>query len=231
MAGGEEEMTQATSTPRVRKRKSDSAPGEGLAKLLHEHFQKSYDREIEDNETLWRSLPLFAALLGFAGTIVSFLANGSPGPERGWLAYTVYALIGIAALSFLNAIRHLTVLIWPRIYRYLPKDDSLKSYAAELLAYHEGRGLAAAEADRAAEKDLRDHLVNELAEAAAHNQQINRRRADARAQTLTAVFVGLIFSFLASGTILVDEKLAAAGRRIEVEHGARAEPAGSKAAE
>jgi predicted NBD/HSP70 family sugar kinase len=97
-------------------------------------------------------------------------------------------------------------MIWPKVYRYLPTDESTRVYADNLLAYHERQGLSAADADAAAARDLRRFLVEQLAAAASHNQSINQSKANARVQALAYLFFGLISSFAASATIVIGAK-------------------------
>jgi hypothetical protein len=177
-----------------------------LAALLHDHVQKGYDREIEDNESMWRSLPLFAVLMGFAGASLNFLATSAPAPDRRWWAFVVYTLIVIDVGFYGWGIRHLFTIIRPRKHRYIANDRTVRSFALDLLRFHAATGAAEAQADAAAARETREYLIKELAEASTHIQTLNQRKAYARAQALFWLGIGFIFWFAVSSAIIVDEK-------------------------
>lgn len=185
----------------------DPDPEFSLDELLLEHVQKGYDREINDHDAIWRSLPLFAVLFGFAGAMLLFLATKAPTPTEGLRAYIVYALIVVCLMIFGNSVRYAAVLIWPRVHRYLPSDVEVQDYGHGLLDFHRQTGLDEVQANVAAQRDLRTYLIGQLAGASAQNRAINQKKGHARVQSLFYLFLGFLFSFLVAASILVDEKI------------------------
>jgi hypothetical protein len=196
--------------PAARKKVEEDCRGEPeLLRLLHEHAQRGYDREIEESESIWRTLPLFAGWSGFAGTSLKFLARAASQAERGAWAYATYALRGVIPIVFGLAVRHLWGVIAPRFHRYLPSDAVTSDYAEKLLQFYRDSGADVHGAEEATVRDVRRYIVNQLAGASAHNQALNQEKAYSRGQTLFYLFVGFIFSFAVSASILIDEKFVA----------------------
>jgi hypothetical protein len=178
-----------------------------LPKLLHQHVQEGYERELEDNESIWRSLPLFAVLISLAGASLNFLAAAAPTPERGAWAWIVYGLIvGDVALYGWGA-RHLMITVLPRRHRYIANDSTVRGFGLDLLNFHRGAGLDESSADAAAAADLERYLTEELAAASSEIQVLNHKKAYARAQALFWLSLGFIFWFFASTAIIVEQRL------------------------
>ena len=186
---------------------ADEAQAGTLSELLHEHVQKGYERELDDNESMWRSLPLFALLMSFAGASLNFLATKAPAADRGTWAYIVYGLVIVNAAVFGVAVYHLWAIIRPQSHRYIANDLSVRNFALEMTEFYRVSGSPEAKADAAAAEDVRDYLIRELAEASSQIQSLNQKKAKARARALVWLGTGFLFWFFASTAILVDERI------------------------
>lgn len=173
-----------------------------LPSLLHEHVQKGYEREIDDNESIWRSLPLFAVLAGLAGTFVNFLVGKAPSFQSGWWSWLVWTLIVSNVVIYGWGIRYLAPIVRRRFHRYIASDEEVRKFSADLVAYHLAIGLGEAEADANAARETRDYLIGELALASSQIQKLNQIKSSARAQALFWLFAGFIFSIAISILII-----------------------------
>jgi hypothetical protein len=162
--------------------------------LLHDHVQRGYERELEDHESIWRSLPLFAVLAGLAGTFVNFLVGKAPPIQLDWWPAVVWALIVSNVGVYGWGIRYLVPIVRRRFHRYIADDDQVREFSNGLVEYHLARGLTQAEADAAAALETRDYLIAELAKSSSQIQKLNQIKASSRAQALFWLFVGFIFS-------------------------------------
>jgi hypothetical protein len=177
-------------------------PARELPSLLHEHVQKGYEREINDNESIWRSLPLFAVLAGLAGTFVNFLVGRAPAFQSGWWSWGVWTLIISNVVIYGWGIRYLAPIVRRRFHRYIANDEQVRKFGTDLAAYYLALGLSEAEADAKAARETRDYMIAELAQASSQIQKLNHLKASARAQALFWLFAGFIFSILISIVII-----------------------------
>ncbi|HEX8379518.1 MAG TPA: hypothetical protein VF619_03085 [Allosphingosinicella sp.] len=173
-----------------------------LPSLLHDHVQKGYDREIDDNESIWRSLPLFAVLAGLAGTFVNFLVGKAPPLEREPWSWVVWTLIISNVVIYGIGIRYLTPIVRRRFHRYIANDEEVRKFSTGLVDYYLAVGLSEVEADAKAVRETQDYLIAELAQASSQIQKLNRIKASARAQALFWLFAGFIFSIAISVLII-----------------------------
>jgi hypothetical protein len=178
-----------------------------LAEFLHAHSQAGYDREIEANESIWRTLPLFAVLFGFAGTLLSFIATRAPEPDKGAWAYATYVLLLATTFVFGVALRFMWDVMKPRLHRYLPDDMKVREHASALTKFYLESGLSDGEAQRATRRDIHSYITEEFAAASAENQKHNQAKTYARGQTLFYLFVGFILSIVTSATILLESRM------------------------
>jgi hypothetical protein len=173
-----------------------------LSPLLHDHAQKGYEREIDDNESIWRSLPLFAVLAGLAGTFVNFLVGKAPPFYSGWWSWFVWTLIISNVVIYGWGIRYLVPIVRRRFHRYIANDEEVRKFGTDLMAYHLAVGLCEAEADAKAARETRNYIIAELAQASSQIQKLNHIKASARAQALFWLFTGFIFSIAISMLII-----------------------------
>ncbi len=161
--------------------------------------------------SIWRSLPLFAVLIGFAGASLNFLAAAAPTPDRGAWAWVIYLLILLNVGFYGWGVRHLMTTVLPRRHRYIANDRTVRKFGLDLLNFHLAAGLSEQQADLGAAADVKRYLIDELAEASSEIQALNRTKAYARAQALFWLSLGFIFWFLVSSAILIEQKFIGSG--------------------
>ncbi len=138
-------------------------------------FTDSFKREVDADESVWRSLPFFAAVLGLALAVLPSIYRTLADLEAlGWkiAAYGLFAMalpaFGIAGFWFWQIVRL-------RQYRYPPYDDELLAYSEELQRFYDGKTLSPTKRDEAVREDLRQLVLRELAGATANNRRNNSR--------------------------------------------------------
>jgi len=168
-------------------------------------FADSFKREVEADESVWRSLPFFAAVLGLALAILPSIYRALVVVDRlGWKV-AAYSLFAMALLDFGLAGYWFWQIVRLRQYRYPPYDDELLAYAQQLQAFYEDGDLTSVERDEAVREDVRQPVLRELAGATANNRRNNAAKANARSRVLLFVVVGFLLAFLCEATILSEQ--------------------------
>ena len=159
----------------------------------------SYRRVIDQEETVWRSLPFFAAVLALElNALFIALAHLSPAGTWRWVEATLLVLDAITMLATLGVV---TASIFPTPFDYVAGATDLLKYATDLDSY----ATTTPGFDAAAE--LRANLADQQALAIDHNWHINQRRVGWRslagilamlsiALTILLAFVELISNIL-----------------------------------
>lgn len=99
----------------------------------------SFDRFNDLDESVWRSLPFFAAIFGLAATLVSTTL-----PSLRAFDWSLYSLLGhgllvLSVASFGWAFRWFTIITRPRSFEYPADERELREYAGLLAAFHESQ--------------------------------------------------------------------------------------------
>jgi len=139
-----------------------------------DHIEKTladaYRKEIDQEENIWRSLPFFAATLALELAAILQISGHLPpaGTATWWISIGSIAVAGVASLT---ALGFLAGSIYPARFAYLA------SRGAEPI-------------DALAE--LKEFLAHQYADAAHHNNRINRRRGLWRSIAGLATLVGIL---------------------------------------
>jgi hypothetical protein len=178
-------------------------------KLLTGLAEKSYDRQNDESESLWRTLPLFPVTFGFAVALLGYAFVSAPSHLDRVFAWAVYVLISLSTLVFLPAFRWLWEMVKPKTFRYLPSDLEILGYANSLRDYHRASASDQAEVDSQVAADLSSYLLREWAAAATHNQRHNERRSYARGRTIFYLLICIALALSTNVLILVGNKFGA----------------------
>lgn len=176
-------------------------------RLLMDFVEKSYERENEESESIWRTLPLFPVSFGFAVALLGYAIISAPAHFDCAYSLTINGLIILSALPFLPAFRWLWKMIRPRTYRYLPNDLEVLTYANSLRDYHRITAADEAELDQLVAKDLKSYFLTEWGEAASQNQANNQARSHARGRTAFYLMTCIALALLTNALILVGDKV------------------------
>ena len=160
------------------------------------------------SEGLKRTLPFFATAIGITGTLLGY--DGSQLPRPSWqpLAVLLYAFfftaIGCLSVSFawlFNAVRQ-------RTYRYPPSETDLHRLATEFRDYQRELGLNDEALEAAVLREMRSVMVDEYAQSASFNRELNRAKLLSRSQAIFYLMVGLAICFVYGSLAFAEQKLA-----------------------
>jgi len=174
--------------------------------FLGELHLKSYEREIDESESIWRSLPLFTVSFGFAAALLNYLAAFARFEFQIWPVLTLLLLL-LPATAFGWAFRWFWDVIRIRTFRYVPSDIRVRKYADEMTGFYQLIGGTDKQIAHNVLKALKDFYYGELAEAASQNQKNNQSKAKARSLVAFWLTTGFALAFLSTAIILAHEKI------------------------
>lgn len=177
--------------------------GLDVAEHLRDAAQATFDRYSELDESVWRSLPFFAAGFGLSATLMQILF-----PHLPPLAFTAgsivsHVILTLSLVSFVWSFRWFWQVTLGRSYEYPSDDSELRLYAAGLSDFHASNGLAGEKLDAKVKLELVKLEGVQLAEAARANGQQTRERLKARSQCLRFLTVGFALALANSALIFV----------------------------
>lgn len=179
-------------------------PDEYLEKLAFE----SYKREVDQDESIWRSMPFLATSIALVVTVIGYSAQRMAALIARWPEALVYGLLAGAAAAFVASFGYMLWMVRQRLYRYPPTDLEFAQYAEQLREYHLAEGVMPAELNAAVVADLRQFARCEFGAAAAHNRANNLARQAARTRSFLGMLVGLALALAASVVIFFSERYA-----------------------
>jgi hypothetical protein len=189
--------------------------------ILYDFSEKSYERELQEGETIWRTMPLFPISFGFAVALIGYAWVSAPEPTNDLATWMIYLPISAPALLFFPAFRWLWKMVGLRTFRYLPDDLSILAYAQSLRDYYTITLGDATKVEEAVAFDLKAYLFGEWAAAASHNQAHNQERSYARGRTVFYLMACIALALLTNALILVGNKF---GFQEAKEHAAQSAP-------
>lgn len=199
MGGGSEEYRSSEPTAGPGEAVPLPQLGSDTIKCLSDIAEDAYDRQDELNESIWRSLPFFAASLALAVTLLGRAGTRVPPIEPEPFSIASNIVLGLSALSFAWAFRWLWSVLSSRDYQYPSDYQDVRGYAEQTQAYHLTTEEEAT-VDAKVVDDLRLFRANQLGEAAQVNLRNNAVRLKARSQLLLFMMIGFL---LAIGTEVI----------------------------
>lgn len=168
---------------------------------------ESFKRQLELDESVWRSLPFFAATFAFVAAITGKAAFDAPIAAFTSFSIVANATFVLAILSLAWALRWFWPVLRPREYE-IPADDArVRTFAEETTAYHRQLGLAGAELDGRVVDDLRLFMIGQYGAAARTNLGHNASRLKARSKVLLFMLAAFVLAFLCEATIFIHGEL------------------------
>lgn len=168
--------------------------------LLRTLALEAYRREVEQEESIWRSLPFFATALAFAVNAIGYAVVHLPVSAEGWLRWVALGGIALAAISLGVSFHALVRMVWAREYKTPPDDAAVAAYVDGVRAFHRDQGLDEVAADAKALAALTSFVAHEYGAVATWNRARNARRRQARTQSLVYLLAGLV---IALATVVV----------------------------
>lgn len=183
---------------------------------LERVFSEGLKREIDSDESVWRTLPFFATAIGIAGTLLGY--DGSRLPSFSWalLPLLLYTLLGAGILCLGISFAWLFNAVRQREYRYPPSEVDLHTLAQGYRNYNIALGRSGEDLEARIVQDMRSIMVDEYAQSASTNREQNRRKLFSRSQAIFFLMVGLAICFAYGSLAFVGQKL---GERPEADKG------------
>ena len=193
--------------------------GSETSKYLHDLASESFKRQTELDESIWRSLPFFAAIFAFVATVIGRASVDVPRWELGLYSILANVLLIAAAASMAWGLRWFWTVLRPRDYEFPAPDAGVRSYAEEMVAYYASGGLKGDALDAAVTKALRLSLAEQYGAGAAANLAHNAEKLQARSKVLLFVLVSFGFAFACEATIFVRNQLQSLQQKRGVDNG------------
>ncbi|WP_010183179.1 hypothetical protein [Sphingomonas sp. PAMC 26605] len=185
--------------------------GPDTIKYLGDLAAESFKRQSELDESVWRSLPFFAAIFAFVATIVGKSAVDAPAWNGTYYTAATITLLSAATLSMAWTLRWFWVVLRPREYEYPAPDFAIRDYAEQITEYHAESGVPPGDLDAKTLTDVRLFMIDQYGSAAATNLTHNAAKLKARTKVLLFMLLGFVLAFACEATIFVHTHIAGAG--------------------
>jgi hypothetical protein len=167
----------------------------------------SFKREVDLDESVWRTLPFFVAAFGLAITLLSYISEATRRLSSLWGSILTYLLFAASVAAFAWAFRWFWSVVRPLEYQYPPSDEDLLAYSDELTTYHQQVGLAGGALDEAVANDMTVFITRQLAAASGKNRTNNAIRVLARSQAILFLMIAFGLAILSEAIIFVDSRI------------------------
>lgn len=174
-----------------------------MDEYLEKLFADAYKRELEQEESIVRSLPFIAALAGVALLALREFAGVIPAFDGSWRAFAVHGLLVGIGLTFAYVVFHLFLAVGRRGYQYTKDEVAIRRTADELLDFYQSEGLPAEEAERYARQELRAAMIEQWASCASNNRRQNAKRQVASGRAFNGLIAALALALLFIGTTYI----------------------------
>ncbi len=190
-----------------------------LSDYVEEYVKDGFKRQLEQEENIVRSLPFFATALTLLGAVA-----GSFGPSLGKpdptcvSSMVVWLLTAGTVILVMLVIIGLVRAVWPRRYLYptaevvfaryaRQRQDEFSRLATSAETDPVGSVLSPEQVEEAVLDDLRERVIREYSEAAAHNRTINLLRQRGRSLALTSLVLAIAMALVASSAIYTRDRM------------------------
>ena len=165
---------------------------------------ESFKRQVDLDESVWRSLPFIAATFAFVAAIVGRAASDAP--PFAWHPLSLASNITLlgAVLSLAWTLRWFYVVLRGREYQYPADDAQVRRYAEEMTSYHSALGLEGDDLDAKVVAEMRLFMIDQYGSAARTNRRLNVVRFEARGKVLLFILIGFVLAFVCEALIFVN---------------------------
>lgn len=179
------------------------AIGPDTLKYMSELANDSFKRQLELDESVWRSLPFFAATFAFIAAVAGRAATDTPPLSWSTLSLVSHAFLVLAFGSLAWALRWFVPILRKRDYEYPSSDAEVNAYAKEMNAYHAALGKEGDDLDAEVLEELRHFMIDQHGSAARTNFLLNGTRMAARSKALLFMLTSFVLAFLCEATIFI----------------------------
>jgi len=185
-----------------------SAPmGVSTIKYVADLANDSFKRQVELDESVWRSLPFFAATFAFVAAVTGKAALDAPTFSGSAFSIIANAFFTLAIGSLAWALRWFWTVLRTREYEIPADDAAVRLYAEQMTTYHHQLGLSGTDLDDKVVEELRLFMIEQYGSAARTNFTHNTARLTARSRVLLFMLAGFVLAFLCEATIFIHRDL------------------------
>ena len=172
------------------------------AKDSHEYleglFERAFEREIEQEERIFDSLPFMVAAIAITANLLNFIFGKLPTFHSSIYCVSIYTLASVDAVMLAICLIYLGIGVWPKTYRLPPKETETLSWFLDLNEYYRLKRVRGQALKDAVALDLHRRSLTEFAEAAVHNRALNANRVLARSRSINLLVwqFGLAFGIV-----------------------------------
>lgn len=170
-------------------------------------LKDTFNRELDVDENVARTLPFFAAAFAFAGPMFTYIIAEMPPFDASLLGIFLRILLLAAAVSACIVLGNLFRAVRRRDYKIPPSEPELLEYAEGLASAYQAAGLTPKFVQLRAKEKLRELMTRHYAEDTAHNRLVNASKLKARAEGFTWLVIMLGIAFLMIGIMFVADEV------------------------
>jgi hypothetical protein len=169
-------------------------------------FERSFEREVVQEERVFNSLSFFVAALALTVNVLGYIAAKMPVFRLSFYSLTTYGLMVLAALLMVGVMWSLFDGVRQRVYRIPPKETDTLEWATSLRDYYLQSGLRDQSLDDAVVTDVRRAMLSEFARSVVHNRAQNTARTQARATGISLMVLQLALAFFLVAIISIHDR-------------------------
>jgi hypothetical protein len=177
--------------------------GDETVKYVAELANDSFKRQVDLDESVWRSLPFFAATFAFVATITGRATSDVPALTTTWFSFITNGLLILSIGCLGWTLRWFWVVLRRREYEYPADDSEVRQYAEDMTAYHAALGQTGLELDTKVVEEMRLFMIDQYGSAARTNLRLNATRLEARSKVLLFILIGFVLAFGCEATIFI----------------------------
>ena len=171
---------------------------------------ESFKRQLELDESVWRSLPFFSAVFAFVAAVVGKSAVDLPPWGESHSGKAAFLMLVFAVGSLAWSLRWFWVVLRPREYEYPSPDREILEYAKGIWQFHLGSGVSdTSKLDEKTLAEVRLLMIDQYGSAAATNREHNAVKLKARLQVLLFIMLAFALAFACQATMFINTHVGA----------------------
>jgi hypothetical protein len=178
-------------------------PSEHLEKV----FSDAYKREIDQDESVWRTLPFFATSLTLYAALLGYIGGKLPEISLNAFLLAGYLLMAASAAFLATSLVWLWFSVHTRVYRQIPMETDVLAFSISLRDFHSQMGLEGDTLDNKVVEEIQDFIAKQYAEATTHNRRVNEGRFRSRSYSIRFLMFGYVTLGVLSLSVFAADKL------------------------
>ena len=171
---------------------------------LEKLFFENYKKEIDQEENIWRTVPVFVAAIALELTALIQLRADIARLSGAYLAVCAAAAgiflisLGVMAFFLIQAVR-------PRKFSYLAPETDLLAFAKEIEQDFLADGFSPAAVSFGVKREMQDRLLEQMAVATTNKRRVIRQQAQYRGRAVWPLFISVAMILLLFVCVVVGQ--------------------------